>query len=94
MKKTQTLALLRSTISIKMHDNKSHYQRGLCDHTHSSGRFGDGGRGGGGGGAQDTHKNYLELCSVDPACIGCSDMRKSYKKITPGLEVDMLWLVH
>ena len=29
---------------------------------------------------QDTHTNYLGLCSVDPACIGCSDMRKSYKK--------------
>ena len=35
-----------------------------------------------------THKNSLGLCSVAPACIGCSDMRKSYKK--DGLEVDML----
>ena len=44
---------------------------------------------------QDTHKNYLGLCSVDPACIGCSDMRKSYKKDYTcmhglELEVDML----
>ena len=39
-----------------------------------------------------THKNSLGLCSVDPACIGCSDMRKSYKKRLHlhGLEVDML----
>ena len=39
----------------------------------------------------DTHKNSLGLCSVDPACIGCSDMRISYKKdYTWSLEVDML----
>ena len=33
----------------------------------------------------DTQKIFFRLCTVDPACIGCSDMRKALK-IIPGLK--------
>ena len=40
-------------------------------------------------------KNSLGLCSVDPACIGCSDMRKkATKKITPAWSRSGYAIVH
>ena len=45
-----------------------------------------------------THTKILYdfLCSaaVDPACIGCSDMRKCYKKITPAWSRSGYAIVH